>query len=291
MIDRFLNYLSIEKGLSLNTISAYSQDLKKLVEHLKKQCVRIDTAGRKEMILFLSDLRGQSLSPSSVTRILSTLRTFFKFLSNEGMIHHDPMAQIASPKKAYRLPKVLHPKEVEALLNFKKGDAPTAIRDDAMIELLYATGLRVSELIRLLMTAINMEGGYLIAKGKGAKERIVPIGQYARQKIDHYIHHIRPLLLKGKEANDLFINRSGKGMSRQAFWKLLKRYAHKAGIQRPISPHMLRHSFATHLLDGGADLRSVQLLLGHADISTSQIYTHVSRERLKAIHRKSHPRG
>ncbi len=291
MIDRFLNYLSVEKGLSLNTLSAYSQDLKKLTEQFKKQRARIDTAGRKEMRLFLSDLRGQALSSSSITRILSTLRTFFKFLSNEGMIHHDPMAQIASPKRAYRLPKVLHPKEVEALLNFNKGDSPTSIRDDAMIELLYATGLRVSELIRLLMTSINMEGGYLVSKGKGAKERIVPIGQYARQKLDHYILHTRPLLLKGKDTKDLFINRSGKGMSRQAFWKLLKRYAHKAGIERPISPHMLRHSFATHLLDGGADLRSVQLLLGHADISTSQIYTHVSRERLKAIHQKSHPRG
>ncbi|MFQ5780254.1 MAG: site-specific tyrosine recombinase XerD [Nitrospiria bacterium] len=301
LIDRFLNYLSVEKGLSSNTLSAYYQDLQKFIAYLKKGRVtaalsdedRVDIGRiqRKEVLLFLSDLKARSVSPASVARIISTLRTFFKFLAKEGILHHDPLTQISAPRKGLRLPKILHLKEVESLLNLPKGDAPHAIRNDTMIELLYATGLRISELIQLPVEGVNLELGFLITRGKGSKERIVPIGQLAIKKLKNYLTTVRPKLLKGRESKILFVGRSGKGMSRQAFWKQLGIYAKKAGIQRPISPHMLRHSFASHLLERGADLRSLQMMLGHADISTTQIYTHVARERLKKIHQESHPRG
>jgi integrase/recombinase XerD len=292
LIDRFLNHLSVEKGLSPNTLSAYAQDLQKLVQFLEQKKISgMDQIDRKEIILFLSDLKRRALAASSTARILSTLRTFFQFLMTEGLLRHDPLAHIHSPRQAFRLPKVLHPTEVEALLNHPKGEGPIGLRNDAMIELLYATGLRVSELVSLPMGAVNLEAGYLIAYGKGSKERLVPIGKCAREKLSRYLTVARPHLLKMKNAHLLFINRSGKGISRQAFWMQLRDYARKAGIRRTITPHMLRHSFASHLLEGGADLRSVQMLLGHADISTTQIYTHVAREQLKRVHRENHPRG
>lgn len=294
LIDRFLNHLSVEKGLSSNTLSAYAQDLQKLAQFAEQKAISgLDQIQRKEIVLFLSDLKSRALAASSTARILSTLRTFFQFLITEGILNHDPLAHIHSPRQAFRLPKVLHPTEVEALLNLPKGEDPIGVRNDAMIELLYATGLRVSELVSLPMGAVNLESGYLIAYGKGSKERLVPIGKCAREKLIRYLTAARPLLLKNKTEGIplLFINRSGKGISRQAFWMQLKEYARKAGIRRSITPHMLRHSFASHLLEGGADLRSVQMLLGHADISTTQIYTHVAREQLKKIHKKNHPRG
>lgn len=291
-IDRFLHYVSVEKGLSSNTLSAYFQDLQKFLAFAKRnRLADLGRIQRKEIVLFMSELKEASLSPASITRILSTLRTFFNFLSDEGIVHREPLAHLHAPRKGLRLPKALHLSEVEALLNHPKGETPTARRDDAMIELLYATGLRVSELIKLPLGGINLEAGYLITRGKGAKERIVPIGQCAIEKLKVYLAFVRPLLLRGKIANDLFVNRSGKAMSRQAFWKQLKIYARKAKIQKPITPHMLRHSFASHLLERGADLRSVQMMLGHADISTTQIYTHVAREKLKKIHETTHPRG
>lgn len=292
LIDRFLNHLSVEKGLSPNTLSAYAQDLQKLVQFVEQKGISgADRIDRKEILLFLSDLKRRALAASSTARILSTLRTFFQFLNTEGVLSHDPLAHIHSPRQPFRLPKALHPTEVEALLNFPKGENPIGLRNDAMIELLYATGLRVSELVSLPMGAVNLESSYLIAHGKGSKERLVPIGKCAREKLLRYLTFARPLLLKTKSAALLFINRSGKGISRQAFWMQLKETARKAGIRRSITPHMLRHSFASHLLEGGADLRSVQMLLGHADISTTQIYTHVAREHLKKIHREKHPRG
>ncbi|MFQ5579683.1 MAG: site-specific tyrosine recombinase XerD [Nitrospiria bacterium] len=301
LIDRFLNYLTIEKGLSFNTLAAYHRDLRKFSSFLIKQHhvasskgkSRIDIAriNRKDILAFLSDLRAESLSPASVTRIISTLRSFFKFLIQEALLFHDPTAKIRTPQKRFHLPKTLHFSEVESLLNIPKGDSPHAMRNDTMIELLYATGLRVSELLKLPVDSVNMESGYLLARGKGSKERIVPIGQCALEKLETYLSVIRPKLLKGKVSKILFLNRSGKGMSRQTFWKQLAAIAIKAGIQKPISPHMLRHSFASHLLERGADLRSIQMMMGHADISTTQIYTHVARERLKKVHEKSHPRG
>ena len=292
LIDRFLSHLSVEKGLSSNTLSAYAQDLQKLAHFAEqKRIATLDQIQRKEILLFLSELKARALSAASTARILSTLRTFFQFLMTEGILHHDPLAHIHSPRQTFRLPKVLHRTEVEALLNLPKGESPLGIRNDAMIELLYATGLRVSELISLPMGAVNLESGYLIAHGKGSKERLVPIGRCAREKLACYLTVARPLLLKAKSTLFLFLNRSGEGISRQAFWMQLKGYARKAGIRRPITPHTLRHSFASHLLEGGADLRSVQMLLGHSDISTTQIYTHVAREQLKRIHQKTHPRA
>ncbi|MFQ5588573.1 MAG: site-specific tyrosine recombinase XerD [Nitrospiria bacterium] len=299
IIDQFLNYLSVEKGLSENTLSAYAQDLKKFSDFSNKSkapgepCPQIDLSriGRDEIVRFLAELRRQSLSDASVARVLSSLRHFFKFLIAEGTLSHDPLAQIKSPKKPLRLPKVLHLSEVEALLDLKKGNKPEAVRDDAMIELLYATGLRVSELTGMPMDALNLEAGYLMTRGKGAKERIVPIGECAAKKISGYLLSARPRLLKGGTSPDLFLSRLGKKMSRQAFWKRLIVYARQAGIHKQISPHMLRHSFASHLLERGADLRSIQMMLGHADISTTQIYTHIARERLKKIHQSAHPRG
>jgi len=301
LIDRFLNYLAIEKGLSSNTLTAYHRDLRKFSSFLRvrhhiktpaeKSSVDVTRINRKDLLAFLSELRARALSSASVSRIISTLRTFFNFLIREGLLFHDPTAQIRTPRKSFRLPKTLHFSEVDSLLNMPKGDAPHAMRNDTMIELLYATGLRVSELIQLPVDSVNMESGYLLARGKGSKERIVPIGKCALKKLETYLSAVRPKLLKNKVSKILFLNRSGKGMSRQTFWKQLAAIALKAGIQKPISPHMLRHSFASHLLERGADLRSIQMMLGHADISTTQIYTHVARERLKKVHQESHPRG
>lgn len=301
-IDQFINYIAVEKGLSLNTVAAYSQDLQKLSNFFRlapgTQAFITEISGdpinridRQFMVLFLSECRKEALSAASVARILSSLRGFFNFLIAEKILNHDPLAHVALPKKPLRLPKVLHFTEVTALLTLPKGATPVAIRDDTMIELLYATGLRISELIKLPVEAVNLEAGYLMTFGKGSKERIVPMGDCAREKITHYLKSARPLLLKNKVSNDLFISRLGRGMSRQAFWKKLSVYARQAGIQKQISPHMLRHSFASHLLENGADLRSIQMMLGHADISTTQIYTHVARERLKKIHQECHPRG
>ncbi len=291
-IDQFLHYLEVEKGLSQNTLISYEYDLRPFMAYLEKLAItEISHVQRVEILSFLSHLHTRALSPASVSRTLSTLRGLFKFLLKEGKIAHDPLAHIRSPKKAMRLPKVIPFQEIEALLNLKKGTSLAAIRDDTMIEVLYATGLRVSEMTHLQTHAMNLEGGYLIAQGKGSKERAVPIGDYAREKLTRYIQSIRPHLLKGQHSIHLFINRSGRPLSRQCFWKQLKKYAIKAGIGREVTPHMLRHSFATHLLDRGADLRSVQMMLGHADIATTQIYTHVTRKRLKEAHQKSHPRG
>ena len=290
LIDRFLAYISTEKGLAENTVSAYRQDLQKFSDDLQKRAISsLEQVDRKIVLDFLATL--STHSPASLLRIRSTLRTFFRFMTLEGLPHRDPMAHIQSSRRTLRLPRALPFGEVEALLNFSKGKTPIAMRDDAMIELLYATGLRVSELVGLPLNAVNLEAGYLVARGKGSKERMVPIGQIALRKLSSYRTSVRPLILHGQCSGDLFVTSRGRRMSRQTFWIKLKRYASAAGILRSITPHMLRHSFATHLLANGADLRSVQMMLGHADLSTTQIYTHVSQEGLKKVHQKSHPRG
>jgi integrase/recombinase XerD len=291
-VDAFLNYLSVEKGLSQNTLSAYSHDLKRFFAFLEKRNIgMIDRVDRNEITLFMEALRNIALSFRSITRTLSTIRTFFKFLSMEGVVHHDPFAHIVSPNKEFKLPKVLSILEVASLLNLPKGETPTGIRDDTMIELIYATGLRVSELVGLSMASIQFEAGYLITCGKGNKERIVPMSEQAIAKVKNYLNVSRPKLLKKNACDTLFISQQGKRMSRQIFWKQLQTYGQLAGIVTRITPHMLRHSFATHLLAGGADLRSVQMMLGHSDISTTQIYTHLERDHIKQTHRKAHPRG
>lgn len=291
-IDRFLSYLSVEKGLSQNTLSAYSLDLQKFRAFLEKVKIHAFTqVSRKEITLFLETLQKARLSSNSIARILSALRTFYKFLSLEGVMQEDLFTYTQAPRRAFHLPKILTLQEVKSLLDIPKGESHTAIRDDTMIELLYATGMRVSELIRIPMAAVHLEEGFLIAYGKGAKERVIPLGECALAKIKKYLGVSRPHLLKKKRCNILFLSQWGGGMSRQAFWKHLKMYGRLAGIVTPITPHMLRHSFATHLLERGADLRSVQMMLGHADIATTQIYTHVQRDHLKEIHKRAHPRG
>lgn len=291
LIDRFLNYIRIEKGLTNNSISAYKRDISRFTEYLKKKDIYIEEASRNEVIGFISEMRDQCLSPRSINRMLSTIRGFYNFLILDGITKRDPTLEIQSSKVWFTLPKVLTAAEVDTLLNLPKGDDPLGIRNDTMLELLYATGLRVSELVSLNTEAVNLEVGYLITRGKGNKERIIPIGEVAIEKLRRYLLDARPLILKGRSSSDLFIKKGGKGLTRQGFWKIVKRYAQLAGIEKDISPHTLRHSFASHLLDRGADLRSIQMLLGHSDISTTQIYTHLERERLKKIHQKYHPRG
>ena len=298
LIDRYLTGLVAERGLSANTLEGYRRDLEKLQTFLRTQR-RSDPASltRADVPGLLGFLRGQGLAATSVARCLAALRGFYRFLLSEGLTEHDPFLNVTVPKATQRLPKALAYAEVQRLLDAParytsdRGRQPEAGRDDAMLEVLYATGLRVSELVKLDLEAVNLSVGFLRATGKGSKQRVVPLGAVALKKLRRYMEGVRPRLLKTRTSNRLFVTRAGRGMTRQGFWKILRRYARAADIRRPISPHMLRHSFATHLLERGADLRAVQALLGHADISTTQIYTHVERERLKQLHKRLHPRG
>jgi integrase/recombinase XerD len=292
LLDQFLHYLIVEKGLSKNTIEAYSHDLNQFLNHLKgKGTQEIGEVDKFDVRGFLLALKKKNLSTKSILRNLVAIRTFYKFLIQEGILETNPIEQLESPKVAKTLPEILTLKEIEKLLEQPNLQTPLGIRDRAMLEILYATGMRVSELTHLPTHQVNLEGGYVLIFGKGSKERIVPLGGEAMKWITLYLNTVRGILSKGRENSSLFINRSGKGMSRQGFWKNLKNYAKKAGLRKRITPHLLRHSFASHLLEGGADLRSVQMMLGHVDISTTQIYTHVTGERLKKIHQRYHPRG
>jgi integrase/recombinase XerD len=302
-IEKFLNYLSIEKGLSQNTLDAYERDVRRCLVNFRTRSP--DRITRKDLLGFLVKLQDDGLSSRSMARTISSLRAFFRFLLMEKMVQEDPTDLLESPRGWLKPPKTLNQKEMENLLNLPKGNDPMGVRDDTMIELLYATGLRVSELVSLRLESINFQSGFLITLGKGAKERIIPLGDVCLTKLKTYLEQSRPRLLKhlpaarlparqgqaGRPCSILFVNRSGRKMSRQAFWHRLKYHARRAGITKTLSPHTLRHSFATHLLERGADLRSVQMMLGHSDITTTQIYTHVTRERLKKLHQEHHPRG
>ena len=291
-LDQFLHYLIVERGFSKNTIEAYGHGLNRFSNHLRGKGIREwSNVTKFEIKAFLLLLKRKGFSTKTVARNLVAIRTFFKFLTQEGILEVNPTEELESPKIAKTLPKILSLKEVEQLLEQPNLQTPLGIRDRAMLELLYATGMRVSELVRLPMNQVNLEGGYARLYGKGSKERIVPLGGEAMKWVNLYLKTVREKLAKGKESQFLFINRSGKGMSRQRFWKNLKAYGQRAGIQKKIAPHLLRHSFASHLLERGADLRSVQMMLGHVDISTTQIYTHVTGERLKKVHQRYHPRG
>jgi len=291
-VQRFLQYLTVEKGLSPNTIAAYSTDLKRFSEFLEDRGGTADEAvERQDLLDFLAVRKRNGLSSRSLARQIATLRNFYRFLNREKILTVDPTQNIESPRDWKRLPKTLAFEEVERLLNLPKGGTPSAIRDDAMIELMYATGMRVSELTALPLQAVNTVAGFVLATGKGNKQRIIPMGDVALNKIKTYLETARAKLTRGQASDRIFLNRSGNGLTRQGFWKLLRKYVRRAGMKRSISPHMLRHSFATHLLERGADLRSVQAMLGHADLSTTQIYTQVTRHRLKQIHAKLHPRG
>ena len=292
LVDQYINYLVFEKGLSEKTIESYSSDLVRHLEFLKQSGIKkISDADTPLILKHLIALRDAGLGSKSCARHLITLRGFYKFLVQEKIIDYDPVRLIDLPKSGLKLPDVLSVAEVELLLKTPDTDNPLGKRNAAMLELIYAAGLRVSELVNLKLLDINLDAGFVRVLGKGSKERVVPIGMCAKEKIDDYITVARPLLLKNQTSPYLFIARAGKPMTRQGFWKLLKQYARQAGIQKKITPHSLRHSFASHLLEGGADLRSVQIMLGHVDISTTQIYTHVAREHLRQLHERYHPRG
>ena len=292
LADQYINYLIFEKGLSEKTIESYSSDLARYFDFLGQENLKKISETDTPLILkHLIKLRADGLKARSSARHLVTIRGFYRYLVQEKVIKRDPSRLIDLPKRGLKLPDVLSVPEIIALLKVLDNTTPLGLRNAAMIELLYAAGLRVSELVKLKFLNVNTEAGFVRVFGKGSKERIVPIGIYAKTKLDEYIKNARPLLLKNSVSHYLFVARAGKPMTRQGFWKLLKQYALQAGINKKITPHSLRHSFASHLLEGGADLRAVQAMLGHADISTTQIYTHVAREHLKQIHEKFHPRG
>ena len=292
LVDQYINYLLVEKGLSNNTIESYSSDLAVYLEFLKKHRIKkIADAGTTVILNHLTALRDAGLGAKSRARHLIALRGFYRFMVQEKIIKHNPTKIIDLPKEGLKLPDVLSVEDVKLLLNTPDTKKPIGIRDAAMLELLYGTGTRVSELVNLKLQDVNLEACFVRIFGKGSKERVVPMGLYAKEKIDRYIKESRPLLLKKNVSQHLFVSRLGKAMTRQSFWKLLKQYGQQTGIKKKITPHSIRHSFASHLLEGGADLRAVQVMLGHVDISTTQIYTHVARKHLVNMHKKYHPRG
>ncbi|MCG6906420.1 MAG: site-specific tyrosine recombinase XerD [Desulfobacteraceae bacterium] len=292
LADRYITYLLVEKGLARKTIESYSQDLARYFTFLKENGVKNLSENDTVLLLkHLIELRNAGLAARSRARHLVTLRGFYKFLTREGLLASDPTRLIDLPKTGLKLPEVFSVTDIGRLLTAPDPNTPRGSRDAAMLELLYAAGLRVSELIGLKLQQVNLEAGFVRVVGKGAKERIVPIGQHARRQIQAYLEAGRPILLKSLVSPHLFVARAGRPMTRQGFWKLLKRYGRKAGIVKEITPHSLRHSFASHLLEGGADLRAVQVMLGHVDIATTQIYTHVAKEHIQKVHEACHPRG
>jgi integrase/recombinase XerD len=294
VISSFLMHVRVEKGLSANTISAYKRDLEKFEGFARKRKLTLESVGRDDLVDFLAGLYRQKLESRTVARQLVTLRNFFRFAQVQDLIPEDPSINLESPKIRRHLPGYLRLEEVEKLLEQPDSKTPTGLRDRAMLEVLYSTGLRVSELIGLSVSDLDAKVGCVRCIGKGDKERIVPVGKKALSMVDKYLREGRPQLLRTAKASSgpaLFVNRRGVALSRVGVWKILSAYGRRAGLRVALTPHMLRHSFATHLLERGADLRSVQLMLGHADISTTQIYTHVVEERLKQIYKAHHPRA
>ncbi len=291
LVDRFLEHLVVERGLAQNSLEAYRRDLTRYSAYLKGRRKRVTALDRAEVPRYLLALREAELSPRSVARHLSAIRQFHRFLAREGHAAEDPTSHLESPRPWRRLPTVLSCDEVDRLLAPREARTPQEFRDRAMLELLYASGLRVSELVGLRLADLNLAVGIVRVLGKGDKERLVPLGDAAAESLRAYLAHGRSRLEKRRPSPHLFLGRHGRGLTRQMFWQILKRYVRAAGITKSASPHTLRHSFATHLLERGADLRSVQLMLGHADIGTTQIYTHLSRAHLKAIYDKYHPRA
>ena len=291
-LDLFLNYVTVEKGLSKNTLDAYGRDLSRYLDFLEQEQINEPNRVSPAVIMrYLVHLREQGLSARSRARALVSVRMFHKFLYTEKYAQGNPTIRVEAPRSMQALPHTLSMKDVESLLNAPTGDDPGDLRDRAILEMFYATGLRVSELVGLSLREVQLEVGYLMTMGKGSKQRIVPLGEAAIEAIREYLRYGRPPLAKKQDTGHLFLNRFGKGLTRQGVWKMMKRRAVQGGVSKRITPHMLRHSFATHLLENGADLRAVQTMLGHADISTTQIYTHVTLERLKKLHQQHHPRG
>jgi integrase/recombinase XerD len=289
LVEGFLDRLWMERGLAANTLTAYRGDLLALAAWLAARGVGLETAGREHLLAYLGDRKGAR--PRSTARRLSALRRFYRDLVRLRQVQEDPTERIESPRLGRPLPEALSEAEVEALLAGPGLDTARGVRDRAMLEVLYATGLRVSELVSLRLVQVNLRQGVARVTGKGSKERLVPFGDEAAHWIERYEREARPELLAGRDSEYMFLTARGGPMTRQAFWNLIKRYGRQVGIRKHLSPHTLRHSFATHLLNHGADLRVVQMLLGHRDISTTQIYTHVARERLRQVHARHHPRG
>jgi integrase/recombinase XerD len=293
-ISAFLTHVRVERGLSANTVTAYRRDLVKFDDFAKKRKLTLESVSRDNLVEFLASLYRQKLESRTVARHLVTLRNFFRFAQLQELISTDPSLNLESPKIRRSLPGYLRLEEIERLLAQPDDKTPLGLRDHAMLDVLYSTGLRVSELVSLRVMDLDTAVGCIRCIGKGDKERIVPIGKKALALVERYLRDARPKLIgKGKQAlaTTLFINRRGAPLSRVGVWKILSAYGRKAGLRASLTPHMLRHSFATHLLERGADLRSVQLMLGHSDISTTQIYTHVVEERLKQIYKAHHPRA
>ena len=291
-MTRYLNHLLIERGVAQNTLEAYGRDLRRYFQFLRqKDLTELQDAKPEVIIEYLVKIKGDGLSANSMNRALAALRGFYKYLIQEKIIGQSPLVNIELAKVWMRLPDTISKEEMNVILIQPGNQTAAALRDTAMLEFLYATGIRVSELINLTMNSINWQVGFLVVMGKGSKERIVPIGKTAYDCIRLYVDKARSQLMQKKNTDVLFLNRFGTKFTRQGLWKIVIRYAQKAGLQKKVHPHTFRHSFATHLLEGGADLRTVQVMLGHADISTTQIYTHITKERLKEIHKKYHPRG
>jgi len=292
LLDNYFNYMTVEKGASPHTLEAYSRDLIRFADFMAgRQKEEAATVTPEDVMAFISDLRGGGLAANSVNRSLAAVRGFYKFLLKHGYKVVSPVDRLVQGKTWMRLPDVLSPQDMNRLLEQPGLSNPSAVRDAAILELMYAAGLRVSELVNLTMNSINWQAGYVVVLGKGRKERVVPVGRSAYDLLKLYVDEARNGLIKGKSTNSLFLNRSGRLFTRQGLWKLVKKYSRLAGLEDKVHPHTFRHTFATHLLEGGADLRAVQVMLGHADISTTQIYTHVTRERLKAVHKQYHPRS
>ncbi|WP_010650772.1 site-specific tyrosine recombinase XerD [Oceanobacillus massiliensis] len=291
-LEDFFHFLRIERGLSDNTIHSYGRDLKHYLDYLENtvQKQAWENVNRKDVMGFLYILKDEGKSTATITRHVSSIRSFHQFLIREQIVTHDASLHIETPRKERKLPDVLSQDEVERLLDIQENSV-LAIRNKAMLELLYATGLRVSELITLKVSDLHLTMGFVQCFGKGSKERIVPLGDVAKRALEHYLEMSRQELIKNKPENTLFVNRHGRPLTRQGFWKILKGLTLSAKISKTITPHTLRHSFATHLLENGADLRVVQEMLGHADISTTQIYTHVTKTRLKDMYNTYHPRA
>jgi integrase/recombinase XerD len=290
-VEEFLFYCRSEKGLAGNTLAAYRRDLEKLSEYCAKRERDVLEAGAEEVRGFVDSLYAAKLSGRSIARHIASVRSFYKYFLARGRIAEDPVADVSSPKQWKRLPKFLTLDEVDRLLEAPDHTKPLGLRDRAMLQLLYATGLRVSELVSVEQRSLNTEMGFLRLTGKGGKQRLVPVGREALSSIETYVKDGRSQILKGKASGFLFVNARANRMTRQNFWMRLKRYGLDARIMNPLTPHVLRHSFATHLLERGADLRSVQIMLGHSDISTTEIYTHVLRERLRKVYDQHHPRS
>lgn len=292
LLDEFIYHLAVERGLAENTLVSYRMDLAGYISFCRKRGLEsLEQADKDVIMSYLFQLQLDGRSPATISRHLAAVRSFYRYVVREGILQKDPSTDLESPKLAQKLPRVLTTGEVDHLLSQPLIGEPAGLRDKAMLELLYATGIRVSELVSLNLEHINIENGFIRCFGKGAKERIVPLGDVAARYLKEYLARGRSKLNKSGNTSALFVNQHGRRLTRQGFWKIIKKYAGKAEIEMEITPHTLRHSFATHLLENGADLRSVQEMLGHADISTTQIYTHLTRKKLKEVYNRSHPRA